>query len=379
MFFPSFSVHLFSKMDLPIEMDSSSLSGSISEQPASTRDHDGLLVEERCQSVFAAPGSSTTDHEIPRLKAETSKSKSSKKLLLSFQDGSDKNHSPSSDAHDEDGDLFSNSGSGEEYQPSSTPSSSDTEALSEKEKQSSRHRIPEKDHCCQSSSEHEELEAEDLRTKGKSPHPPDQLKGGKMQQGGEKRQKRTVNTSQKNGERTQGKAQYCVYCGKSNLKIARHLQRKHEDEDDVAHAFSFPVGSKERKVLLETLRNKGNWQHNLKVLEEGNGEIVTWKRPSEKASVNDYLPCQHCYAMFKRTELWRHQKACRVRKVDIVRGKRGRIWLPGRSDGVVRRRRSRSPRHIAIHPQTDSITKYHPVKKIDEWEKDNQRPENNEN
>ncbi|XP_027131229.1 uncharacterized protein LOC104929912 isoform X6 [Larimichthys crocea] len=316
-------------MDLPFEMDSSTISGSINDQPTSTHNHDGLLVEECCQSVFVAPDSSTSDHESPHLKAGISESESSEKLL-SFHYGSDKKHSYSSDADDEDeDDLFSNSGSGEEYQPSSTPSSSDSEEFSEKEKKSSRHTIPEKDHCHQSSGEHEQLEALDLSTKNTSPHPFEKRKGGKKggkkQQGGDKRQKVTVNTSQKKGKRTRNKPQYCVYCGKSNLKIARHLQRKHKDEADVAHAFSFPVGSKERKVLLETLRNKGNWQHNLKVLEEGNGEIVTWKRPSEKTPVSDYLPCQHCYAMFKRTELWRHEKTCRARKVDTKRGKRGRI------------------------------------------------------
>lgn len=64
-----------------------------------------------------------------------------------------------------------------------------------------------------------------------------------------------------------------------------------------------------------SLRNKGNWQHNLKVFKEGNGEIVTCIRLSEEASVNDYLPCQHCYGMFKRTVHGRHEKACRVRNV----------------------------------------------------------------
>ena len=57
-----------------------------------------------------------------------------------------------------------------------------------------------------------------------------------------------------------------------------------------AHAFSFSPGSKQRKKLLESLLNKGDWQHNIKVLEEGNGEIVTWRQPTEKASVQDYLP-----------------------------------------------------------------------------------------
>ncbi|KAM7376091.1 hypothetical protein PAMP_020170 [Pampus punctatissimus] len=172
-------------MDLPFEMDSCTISGSINDQPASTHNHDGLLVEECCQSVFAAPDSSTSDHESPPLKAGTSESESSEKLL-SFHYGSDTKHPSSSDANDQHEDLFSNSGSGEEYQPSSTPSSSDSEEFSEKEKKSSRHTIPEKDHCHQSSSEHEELEVMDLRTKDTSPNPPEKRKGGKK--GGKKQQ-----------------------------------------------------------------------------------------------------------------------------------------------------------------------------------------------
>lgn len=79
------------------------------------------------------------------------------------------------------------------------------------------------------------------------------------------------------------------------------------------------------EILLESLRNKGDWQHNTKVIEEGEGEIVTWKQPIKKASVSDYLPCQHCYPMFKRTELWRHEKTCKERKGEKEKGKRQRI------------------------------------------------------
>ncbi|KAE8299649.1 hypothetical protein D5F01_LYC02059 [Larimichthys crocea] len=207
-------------------MDSSTISGSINDQPTSTHNHDGLLVEECCQSVFAAPDSSTSDHESPHLKAGISESESSEKLL-SFHYGSDKKHSYSSDADDEDeDDLFSNSGSGEEYQPSSTPSSSDSEEFSEKEKKSSRHTIPEKDHCHQSSGEHEQLEALDLSTKNTSPHPFEKRKGGKKggkkQQGGDKRQKVTVNTSQKKDKTFQvakiGKLLFAMEQGAKSLK-----------------------------------------------------------------------------------------------------------------------------------------------------------------
>ncbi|XP_067352979.1 uncharacterized protein [Channa argus] len=169
--------------------------------------------------------------------------------------------------------------------------------------------------------EHHTEDAEGQHAKAGLTHSDNQLKTKKKE-----RSQITVRTSQKkDGKRIWDKSHYCLYCKKSNLKMARHLERKHMDEIDVAHAFSFPTGSKKRKTLLDSLRNKGDWQHNLKVLQEGEGEIVTWKQPSKKASVEDYLPCQHCYAMFRRTELWRHEKSCRVKIGEKGKGKRRRV------------------------------------------------------
>ena len=118
-------------------------------------------------------------------------------------------------------------------------------------------------------------------------------------------------TKREDKRRAWDKRHYCLYCGISNLKMARHLERKHMEMKDVAYAFSFPLGSKDRKGLLEQLQNKGDFKHNTKVLEEGKGELVTWKQPSGKASVSDYLPCQYCYGMFAKKDLWRHQSSCK--------------------------------------------------------------------
>ncbi|KAJ4947321.1 hypothetical protein JOQ06_009357 [Pogonophryne albipinna] len=108
--------------------------------------------------------------------------------------------------------------------------------------------------------------------------------------------------------------------------MARHLEGKHMEMKDVAYAFSFPLGSKDRKGLLEQLRNKGDFKHNTKVLEEGKGELVTWKQPSGKASVSDYLPCQYCYGMFAKKDLWQHQSSCKSKKASETDGKkRGRV------------------------------------------------------
>lgn len=140
------------------------------------------------------------------------------------------------------------------------------------------------------------------------------------------------------------------------MKIARHLERKHSMERDVAYAFSFPVGSKLRKILIEGLRNKGDWQHNHMVFEEGNGEIVVWKRPSVKADVESYLPCQHCYSMFKR----RHEKSCRERKEERQKGKRvqksSSHLLPLKSgQGVQKIIHSMLQDHVTSHIRSDEM------------------------
>ncbi|XP_067248867.1 uncharacterized protein [Chanodichthys erythropterus] len=240
--------------------------------------------------------------------------------------------------------LLSSSGSDadpldEDYKPSPSPSSSEDELLA-LESQSSCHNTPEKHHSHTSSSE--------TKSKGK---------GGKFKDDKKITVKRSIT---KDGARVWDKVHYCVFCEKAQLKIARHLQRKHSMERDVAYAFSFPVGSKQRKILIEGLRNKGDWQHNRMVFKEGNGEIVVWKRPSKKADIESYLPCQHCYAMFKRTELWRHEKSCRERKEERQKGKRVQKFslhlLPLKSgQGVQKIIHSMQQDHVTSHIRSDEM------------------------
>lgn len=123
-----------------------------------------------------------------------------------------------------------------------------------------------------------------------------------------------VCTKRQEGKRSWDKNHYCLYCGKSNKKLSRHLERAHKDVKEVAYAFSFPIGSKKRKALLEGLRNKGDYKHNLEVIKSGKGEIITWKQPSHEIALDNYLPCQHCYAMFVRRDLWKHLANCRNKK-----------------------------------------------------------------
>ncbi|XP_037396315.1 uncharacterized protein LOC119263848 isoform X1 [Pygocentrus nattereri] len=132
----------------------------------------------------------------------------------------------------------------------------------------------------------------------------------------QKKSKITVKCSTKtdNGKRIWNKKHFCLYCKKPNSKIARHLERKHGEETEVAQALSFPKGSKRRAALLEEIRNKGDFEHNIDVLENGDGQLITWRQPKANASPNNYLPCPQCWGFFVKTDLWKHEISCRVRQ-----------------------------------------------------------------
>ncbi|XP_058478165.1 uncharacterized protein LOC131450066 [Solea solea] len=92
-------------------------------------------------------------------------------------------------------------------------------------------------------------------------------------------------TKRKDNKRSWDKKHYCLYCHQPNNKMARHLQRKHMEVKDVAHAFSFASKSTQRKVLLEQIRRKGDFKHNVRVLAEGKGQISMqekrWNKPDD--------------------------------------------------------------------------------------------------
>lgn len=124
----------------------------------------------------------------------------------------------------------------------------------------------------------------------------------------------TVKWCQKGEERKWDKKHYCIYCKKPQSKIARHLERKHNQEEDVARAIGFPKNSKKRRLLLDQLRYKGDYNHNVTVLQTGQGELVTFRQPTEETDPHKYLPCNYCYGFFLKHDLWKHEVSCRKQK-----------------------------------------------------------------
>ncbi|XP_029381982.1 uncharacterized protein LOC115058678 isoform X2 [Echeneis naucrates] len=127
----------------------------------------------------------------------------------------------------------------------------------------------------------------------------------------EKKEGVTVKRMWSGGKRRWDKKHYCVFCRRPQVKIARHLLRKHADQQEVMAASSLPTGSKQRHLLLEHLRCRGNYLHNIEVIRQGSGEIVPCRQPSEEVDVRNYLPCPLCLGFFLRSDLWKHQASCR--------------------------------------------------------------------
>lgn len=123
------------------------------------------------------------------------------------------------------------------------------------------------------------------------------------------------------------KKHFCLYCNKPCGKLTRHLERIHSNEPDVARAMGFPKGSKARHTLFEKIRNKRDFQHNLEVLKSGEGKLVTKRRLTSGESVRDFLPCQHCLAFYRKFDLWKHERSCRLKKGEqkISRGRKTRV------------------------------------------------------
>ncbi|XP_023805402.1 uncharacterized protein LOC111946283 isoform X2 [Oryzias latipes] len=117
-----------------------------------------------------------------------------------------------------------------------------------------------------------------------------------------------------NGGRVYNKRHYCLYCPVSCYKMARHLVRKHSSEIDVAKAISFPLKSKQRKLHLDLIRNKGNRAHNNEVLKSGTGTLIPGQQSSNPGKPSDYMHCINCEALLKRKCLWRHMSRCRLSK-----------------------------------------------------------------
>ncbi|XP_054896090.1 uncharacterized protein LOC129366337 [Poeciliopsis prolifica] len=63
----------------------------------------------------------------------------------------------------------------------------------------------------------------------------------------------------------------------------------------------------------------GNFQPNCSVTKSGKGQIIPKRQATYPAAASDYFPCKFCFAMYVKSDLWRHHKHCKLRsKEDIA-------------------------------------------------------------
>ena len=120
-----------------------------------------------------------------------------------------------------------------------------------------------------------------------------------------------INTAPE-GTRVYDKRHSCFFCNKEYAKIARHLRQVHSNEEEVKTALSLPVNDKKRKNLFEKLGRMGNFNHNMRVLENKEGELKVVRRPTSETTSDpqNYLPCKYCHGFFMSNELCRHASKC---------------------------------------------------------------------
>ncbi|XP_037539155.1 uncharacterized protein LOC119416021, partial [Nematolebias whitei] len=68
------------------------------------------------------------------------------------------------------------------------------------------------------------------------------------------------------------------------------------------------------------------------VIQQGSGEIVPWRQPSEEIDARNYLPCPLCLGFFLRADLWKHQVSCRKKlAIDPSQGPASKAEFPFKS------------------------------------------------
>ncbi|XP_052230128.1 uncharacterized protein LOC127844152 isoform X2 [Dreissena polymorpha] len=113
------------------------------------------------------------------------------------------------------------------------------------------------------------------------------------------------------GKRNYSKKSYCYYC--KNLyksKMSKHLFAVHAAEPRVRKISQMELKSKSKRAELQKLKNEGNFNHNVEVLQKGEGNLIVYRRPGVPANAYDYIHCRFCKGFYHHKLLWSHVKTC---------------------------------------------------------------------
>lgn len=116
------------------------------------------------------------------------------------------------------------------------------------------------------------------------------------------------------------KAHACLFCGQIVAKITRHLRTMHPEEESVKQIIVLPEDSAEGRQLVldkwDSLRKLGDYHHNKRVKETGEGVILL--QYHNESNDGSTVPCEHCFGTYKKKEIWRHRKTCSALRIKAV-------------------------------------------------------------
>lgn len=113
------------------------------------------------------------------------------------------------------------------------------------------------------------------------------------------------------GPKGNNKKNFCVFCHTLQSKIARHLENKHHNEDQVKDFLNLPKGCTERLHKIAIIRKEGNFIFNA-TKEYNHGKMITVRRPTQKTKQNgtNFVNCCYCNGFYARNNLRHHAQQC---------------------------------------------------------------------
>ncbi|XP_011702592.1 PREDICTED: uncharacterized protein LOC105458763 isoform X2 [Wasmannia auropunctata] len=111
-----------------------------------------------------------------------------------------------------------------------------------------------------------------------------------------------------------GKQYFCFYCKKFQSKLSRHLENIHKNEANVKKFISFPKGNSERKAIIQTIRQEGNFLYNTSS-QFNTGELLVSRRPNVNKPASCYGCCSKCKGYFSKNSLRHHFRNCNQKSI----------------------------------------------------------------
>lgn len=123
-------------------------------------------------------------------------------------------------------------------------------------------------------------------------------------------------------EALQSTKDLCTLCYEEVGHFARHLIRKHSDDENVKKILEMPLKSAKRRNAISALRKKGNF-----ILRQEKNftkpvKSTTTEKNSGSKDLIGYYPCSYCLGFYKRSYLWRHKKNCKSKTTNTAESTR---------------------------------------------------------